>query len=92
MARLVLFFAGPNEKPLRDVNQIRNMVGVRLLDETSRTLYVEATARGRAALEQMQGWLVQEDQQTPNPKPRRKTTRTTPLKQSQPAHLSKKAI
>ena len=84
MARFVLRFSGSGAKPIHDVEQIRVVPGVRVLDETSgRMLLVEVPEENALATEQslrsllavLGKWiLVPEASITipdPRPKPRR---------------------
>lgn len=56
--RYVLRFKGQGATPVADVEQVRSMSGVTVLEESSRMLLVEGDDEAVPALESLSGWTV----------------------------------
>ena len=74
MARFILRFRGSGGKPAADVERIRLLPTVTVIDDSmSRMLLVEGPeAELKAVLESMPGWVVSIERMIPLPDPRPK--------------------
>jgi hypothetical protein len=74
MNRFILRYQGEGPKPAEDVNRIRSLQNIKVLDESSpRMLLVEAPgARLKALVESMPEWVLTPQRMIPLPDPRPK--------------------
>jgi len=74
MNRFILRYQGEGSKPAEDVNRIRSLENIKVLDESSpRMLLVEgAGARLKALVESMPEWVLTPQRMIPLPDPRPK--------------------
>jgi hypothetical protein len=74
MSRFILRYQGEGSKPAEDVNRIRSLQNIKVLDESSpRMLLVEgAGARLKALVESMPEWVLTQERMIPLPDPRPK--------------------
>lgn len=74
MARFILRFRGSGGKPAADVERIRLLPTVAVIDDSlSRMMLVEGPeAQLRAAVELMPGWVMSKEEMIPLPDPRPK--------------------
>jgi hypothetical protein len=76
IGRYILRFRGPGSKPPEDVRQISSLPGARVIDQSDRTLLVEAPdGELREAVSSMSFWVIGEEVHYPLPGTRRKPTR-----------------
>ena len=74
MNRFILRYEGEGPKPVEDVNRIRSLQNIKVLDESSpRMLLVEGPgARLKALVESMPEWVLTPQRMIPLPDPRPK--------------------
>jgi len=74
MSRFVLRYRGEGSKPAEDVNRIRSLQSLKVLDESSpRMLLVEGPGvRLKALVESMPEWVLTPERMIPIPDPRPK--------------------
>ena len=74
MSRFILRYRGEGSKPAEDVNRIRSLHRIKVLDESSpRMLLVEGVgARLKALVESMPEWVLTPERMIPVPDPRPK--------------------
>jgi hypothetical protein len=74
MSRFILRYRGEGSKPTEDVNRIRSLQSIKVLDESSpRMLLVEGTgARLKTLIGSMPEWVLTSERMIPLPDPRPK--------------------
>ncbi|MDH4220505.1 MAG: hypothetical protein OEW23_17240 [Candidatus Aminicenantes bacterium] len=74
MSRFILRYRGEGSKPAEDVNRIRSLQSIKVLDESSpRMLLVEgAGTRLKALVKSMPEWVLTQERMIPLPDPRQK--------------------
>ena len=73
MARFVLRYCGQGEARAADLERIRGVAGLRVVDSASRMLLVEAEKKRLSALmEMLPAWALIPEQIIPKPDPRLK--------------------
>jgi hypothetical protein len=75
MRRFILRYRGKGSKPEEDVDRIRSLEDIEVVDESSpRMLLVEGPEAGlKALLESMSQWVLTPERMIPLPDPRLKT-------------------
>ena len=77
MDRFILRFRGTSPRPAEDVNRIRSLRTLTVIDDSSpRMLLVEAPeSELRALVDSMPGWIITQEKMIPLPDPRPKLRR-----------------
>ena len=76
MAKFIVRYVGTGPRPAADVKRIRTAPGLKVLDDSSRMMLVQASAAGlKKVVQSMTGWTWSPERSIrlpdPRPKPRR---------------------
>jgi hypothetical protein len=77
MKRYVLRYRGAGKPTDLDVNRIRSIPGLKIVDESSRMFLIEATDEVGQQLKEMPAWVVSAETFVPVPDTRKKVRQTS---------------
>ncbi|MCI0461273.1 MAG: hypothetical protein L0Z62_30365 [Gemmataceae bacterium] len=72
MAHFIVRYTGRGAPPAEDLQRIRSLAGLHIVNESPRMLLVEGSASSVRALEEMESWVVTPEKMMSPPDPRPK--------------------
>lgn len=79
MERFILRFSGATEPSPGDIERIRSIANIRIIDSSPRMLLVEAPATAlEGALSALPGWRLIREETVPLPDTRKKVSKSAP--------------